>query len=113
MSNNIQKDFVYEDISSSTSKNMSIKISNASNAYARGASRHIDKVIKAISFIVAVGIFLIFLAVAAVLVFLDRSFYVIALGVLVLGIIMALISLFLIYGIGHIISQNNEILKRL
>ena len=61
----------------------------------------------------AIGILLIFSAAAAVLVMLDKIFAVIAVAVFIVGIILALISLFLIYAVGHLISQNNEIIKRL
>ena len=52
-------------------------------------------------------------AVAAVLVMLDKIFAVVAVAVLIVGIILSLVVLFLIYAVGHLISQNNEIIKRL
>ena len=58
-------------------------------------------------------IFLIFTALAAVLIILDKIFFVISIGLIVVGAILAIIIMFLIYGTGHIISQNNEILKKL
>ena len=66
-----------------------------------------------ISFIVSLGILLVFTAAAAVLVMLDKIFAIIAVAVFAVGIILAIIALFLIYAIGHIISQNNEIIKKL
>ena len=75
--------------------------------------RHIDGVIKTISFIVAIIIAVVFFGIAALLVMLDPSFKVIAIAVLVVGIVLSLITLFLIYGIGHIITQNKQILRRL
>jgi len=56
---------------------------------------------------------LFFAAIAALLLVLDMAFMIIAAAVMLLGIIFALIFLFLIYGMGQIISQNNEILKKL
>ncbi len=47
------------------------------------------------------------------LIMLDKIFAIVAVAVFILGIILSVISLFLIYAIGHLISQNNEILKRL
>lgn len=85
----------------------------AAENYGNGIFKHIDKVIKAISFIVSIGILLISIALAAVLIMLDKIFAVVAVGVVIIGIILALIALFLIYATGHIISQNNEIIKRL
>lgn len=81
--------------------------------YANKSITHIDKVIKTISFIVAAFVLLVFAAAALVLFLLDKAFTVIAVGILAVGIIFALIFLFIIYGIGHIITQNNEILKKL
>ena len=115
--NNTENDFVFEDISSSSPadkrKRQLKKAVKAVDNYGEGAARNIDKVIKAISFVVAIGVFLLFAAVAVVLYLLDSLFTVVAIGVLVLGIVISLIILFLIYGLGHIITQNKEILKRL
>lgn len=113
MSNETEKEVVYKDISSSSKKNKLKQAELAVKSYEDGAFRHIDKVIKAISFIVAIGIFLIFTAIAAVLVMLDQIFAMVAIGVFIFGIILALISLFLIFAIGHIVSLNKEILRRL
>lgn len=105
-------DFVFEDISSS-SPNLKKRVSVANKEYGNGAMRHIDVVIKTISFIVAIIIAVVFFGLAAVLVMLDSSFKVIAIAVLVVGLVLSLITLFLIYGIGHIITQNKQILRRL
>lgn len=115
--NNAENEVVFEDISSSSPadkrKKQLKKVVKAVDNYGDGAARNIDKVIKAISFIVAIGVFLVFAAIAAVLYLLDPMFTIVAIGVLVLGVVFALIFLFLIYGLGHIITQNKEILKRL
>ncbi len=113
---NTENDFVFEDISSSTPadrrKKQLEKAVQAVDNYGEGAAKNIDKVIKAISFIVAIGIFILFAAVAVVLFYLDKMFTIVAIGVLVIGIVLSLIMLFIIYGIGHIITQNNQLLKR-
>ena len=103
----VNKD-VYEDISSSSPSKKSV----LKDDYAEKAIKKIDKIIKLIAFVIAIGTMLLFLAVAAVVFMLDSSFLLIAIGILVLGLIFSLISLFLIYGLGHIITQNNELLKR-
>ena len=112
-----ENEVVFEDISSSSPadkrKKKIKKAVKAVDNYGDGAARNIDKVIKAISFIVAIGIFLLFAAIAAVLYLLDPMFTIVAIGVLVFGVVFSLIFLFLIYGLGHIITQNKEILKRL
>jgi len=110
---NTGKEIVFEDIASSSNKGKLKKARNAVKSYETGALKHIDKVIKAISFIVAIGIFLIFTAIAALLVMLDTIFYSIAVAVFIVGIVLALILLFIIFGIGHIITLNKEILRRL
>lgn len=112
MENKTENAFVFEDISSSSPSHKK-NLKKAANDYGNGAMRHLDKVIKAISFIVALIVAAVFFLIAALLVTLDSSFKVIALGVLVVGIVLALIFLFLIYGLGHIITQNKQILRRL
>lgn len=114
--NNQENELVFEDISSSTpmdkAKKKVEKAVKVVDDYGEGAFKHIDKIIKVISFIVAFGVLLVFAAGAVVLYMLDKVFMLVAVGVLILGVILSLISLFLIYAIGHIISQNKELLKR-
>lgn len=100
----------FEDISSSSPV---VKKESLSKVYSEGALKHIDKVIKAISFFVSIGTFLIFAGVAVLLVMMDKVFLAVAIGIGVFGILVSLILLFLIYGLGHIITQNKEILKRM
>ena len=107
------EEFVFEDISSSSTPKSKNSLRTATENYGNGVFKNLDKIIKAISFIVAIGILLIFAAVAVVLVMLDKIFAVVSVAVFIVGIILALISLFLIYAIGHLISQNNEIMKHL
>ena len=107
------EEFVFEDISSSSTPKSKNSLRTATENYGNGVFKNLDKIIKAISFIVAIGILLIFAAVAVVLVMLDKIFAVVSVAVFIVGIILALISLFLLYAIGHLISQNNEIMKHL
>lgn len=107
------EDFMFEDISSSSLPKTKSSLKAVSQNYGNGVFKHLDKIIKAISFIVSLGILLMFAAVAAVLVMLDKIFAVVAVVVLIVGIILSLMVLFLIYAVGHLISQNNEIIKRL
>jgi len=100
---------VFEDIASYSTKAKK----SFSKEYAEGSFKNIDKVIKVIAFIVSICVFLVFAAIAAILILLDKMFLAVAVGVLVIGIVISLIFLYLIYGTGHIISQNKEILKRL
>lgn len=107
------EDLMFEDISSSSLPKTKSSLKAVSQNYGNGVFKHLDKIIKAISFIVSLGILLMFAAVAAVLVMLDKIFAVVAVVVLIVGIILSLMVLFLIYAVGHLISQNNEIIKRL
>ena len=107
------EDFMFEDISSSSLPKTKSSLKAVSQNYGNGVFKHLDKIIKAISFIVSIGILLMFAAVAAVLVMLDKIFAVVAVAVLIVGIILSLMVLFLIYAVGHLISQNHEIIKRL
>ena len=107
------EEFLFEDISSSSLPKSKSSLKTVTENYGNGVLKHLDKIIKAISFIVAIGILLIFAAIAVVLVMLDKIFAVVSVAVFIVGIILALISLFLIYAVGHLISQNNEIIKRL
>lgn len=111
MNNYQDSSFVFEDISSS-SKTPNKKIETVKK-FPNNFIKHLDKIIKAIAFIVAFVIVILTLGVAAVLILLDDIFTIVAIGVVIVGIIFALITLFLIYGLGHIITQNNKILKRL
>lgn len=112
MGNKTENNFVFEDISSSSESHKN-ELRNAAKNYGNDSLRHLDKIIKTISFIVALIVAAVFFLLAAVLVMLDSSFKVIALGVVVVGVILSLIFLFLIYGLGHIITQNKQILRRL
>lgn len=75
------------------------------------AVTHLDKVIKISSFVAALGVLAFFGAIGGVLIYVDKSFTTIAVGVFAIGVVISLITLFTIYGIGQIISQNNILLK--
>lgn len=99
----------FEDISSTSP----VKKNSNVNKFAENGFKKIDKIIKLIAFVLAIIILVLFLALAAVVFLMDSSLYLISILVLAAGALLALITLFLVYGLGHIITQNNEILKRL
>lgn len=103
----------YEDIEATLKQTNKRHKRKSSKSYENASLGHIDKVIKAISFIVAIGVLLLFAAVAALLYMLDKIFSPIAIAVFIIGIVLALIFLFIIFGIGHIITLNKEILRRM
>ena len=113
MNDEFYTDEGFEDISSSTLPKTKSSLKAVTENYGNGVFKHLDKIIKAISFIVALMILLVFAAVAAVLIMLDKIFAIVAVGVFIVGIVLSIIVLFLIYAVGHLISQNNEIIKRL
>ena len=111
----------FEDISSispaekrkRTVKKAAKVVGNSVSGYSRVGISHMDKIIKAIAILLCITVILIFAAAALLLVYLDKSFTAIAVAIGVVGVIVAFIVLFLIYGLGQVITQNNEILKRL
>ena len=107
----MENNFVYEDIRSSSGKKHTVK--KQIDNYGNGVFRHLDRIIKAIAFFLSIAVLLLFALGAFLLIKVDKTFYLIALCLLIAGIVFSLIVLFLIYAIGHLISQNNEILKRL
>jgi len=75
--------------------------------------KNLGNIIKVISFIVAIAIFLVHIL-AAYILFAFKSLYLtISIAIVVFGLIVSLIALFLIYASGHIINQNNEIISKL
>lgn len=106
----------YEDISSSSGKRpkkTAEQISKSVEQYGNGIFKHLGNIIKAISFLVAFGIFGLCLFVGFYLYSKDKSFATISLAIIIAGIVIALMVMFLIFGLGHVICQNNEILRRL
>jgi hypothetical protein len=74
---------------------------------------NIDKIVKIISFIVSIADLLAFIAVAVLLYFIDTIFLVVSVAILILGLVISLINLFILYGMGHILTQNGEIIELL
>lgn len=90
-----------------------VKINEPVEKYGNAIANNLGYIIKAISFVVAFAIIILTFAVAF-LVFSKQPLYIaLSLGIVIVGTVLAAISMFLIYGLGHLIIQNNEILKRL
>lgn len=79
----------------------------------KGISKGLAVTIKAISFLVALIVFALFLVVAYLLYTKDPLFAAVSLAIIIAGAIFSTIVMFLIYAIGQILSQNNEILKKI
>lgn len=106
----------YEDIrsSSGTPPQMAAKkVKKSVELYGNGVFKHLGNIIKAISFMIAFGILGISLFLGYFLYSKDSSVAVISIGIVIIGLIFAMITMFLIFGIGHIICQNNEIMRRI
>ncbi len=133
MENKKNNDIVFEDISSSskpispTAKkaeeltrkagrvagNAKKLAKKSAKQYGNSAFKNIDRVIKIIAFVVAISFFALFFLGALVVFFIDKALIFLSCLMLLIGAAISLIFLFLIYGLGHLISQNNEILSRL
>lgn len=81
--------------------------------YGNGVFKKLGGIIKAISFIVSFFMFAVILVLALLLYTVDSFFLPISIALLIFGAALALITMFLIYGLGQVICQNNEILRRL
>lgn len=94
-----------------TKRTTSKKDETISEICLKKATKHLDKMVKISAFIAAFGVLAFFVVIGGALIYLDKEFTTIAIGVFVVGVVISLITLFVIYGIGQIISQNNIILK--
>ncbi len=81
--------------------------------YGNGIFKKLGGIIKVISFLVSFFIFAVLLVVGLILYKIDAFFIPFAVAIVIFGAIIALITMFLIYGLGQVICQNNEILQRL
>ena len=129
-------EFQYEDISSSSKpKSSKAKVSKKTGKITRTAVKNTKKaakfakklsddygefsfkniagMIKLIAFVVSISVALLFLVAAAIVFILDKTLFFLSALILLFGFAVALISLYLIYGLGLLISQNKEILRRL
>ena len=117
MADELLSNFEFEDVQSISEqqkrRNTGRTTTKKSRKPKKGTARCLDKIVKAIAFLLALFVLLLFAAGAYILYKMDKSFSMIALCVLIAGVSFSLITLFMIYAIGHIITQNNEILKRL
>ena len=100
-----------EDISSTSAEYRARK--NPVNAYTGGLYKNLGNVVKVISFVLGFGVIILSLVVAFFL-FNKTSFgIVLSLAAIIFGTIMAACVFFPLFGLGHILCQNNEILKML
>lgn len=109
--NNVNLNSTIEDISS-TSKAFQAR-RNPVMAYTEGLYKNLGNIIKIIAFVVAFAIIILSL-VAAFILFSKTSFSIaLGLALIIFGTVIAACVFFPLFGLGHILLQNNEILKTL
>ncbi len=109
--NNANFNNTIEDISS-TSKEFRAR-RNPVMAYTEGLYKNLGNIIKIIAFVVAFAI--IILSLVAAFILFSKTAFSMALGLamIIFGTVIAACVFFPLFGIGHILLQNNEILKTL
>ena len=98
---------------SSTSREFRERNAGPVSNYKKGIFKNIGMIVKAISFIVAFAIIIVSFVIAFFLFSKEVTYMAISLAVIIFGTVFALITMFLIYGMGHILCQNEELIKRL
>ena len=113
--NNIFSGDEFVDISSSSKSGYDTEthIGEYAEKYGNGIFKNIGTIIKFIAFLICFSVIILSFFAAYFIFTFNALFLTIAAGVVLFGTILGIILLFIIYGIGHIICQNNEILSRL
>ena len=113
--NNIFSGDEFEDITSSSKSKYDIEthIGEYAEKYGNGIFKNIGTIIKFIAFLICFSVIILSFFAAYFIFTFNAVFATIAAAVILFGTIFGVILLFVIYGIGHIICQNNEILSRL
>lgn len=100
-----------EDISSTSAEFRAKK--NLIKAYGDFIYKDLGNVIKIIAFILGFGTVLISFLLSFLLFIKSALSFVVSLAIILFGTAVAAVVFFLIFAIGQILCQNNEILKRL
>lgn len=116
MSDNNQKNDFIEDISSSSKKSkhkLNIELKDPVDLYGKLIYNNLGKTLKIIAYIVAIVTILLGFG-GAYLIFKKQFTYIaLSFAVVLVFTAVAAVEFFIVYGLGHSIEQNNEILKRL
>ncbi len=96
---------------SSTSREFRAKNADIKTKYKRGLFKNIGMIIKAISFIIAFSIIAVSFVLAFFLYSKDPLYMAIAGVIIIFGTAVALITMFLIYGLGQLLCQNDELIR--
>ncbi|MCQ2454808.1 MAG: hypothetical protein MJ090_01500 [Clostridia bacterium] len=81
--------------------------------YENAIFKNIGNIIKFIAFVVCFTTIIISFVAAYFIFSFNALFMTIAAAIVLVGTIISVILLFIIYGLGHAICQNNEIISRL
>lgn len=111
MPENNNENIKFEDISSSS--NQFHKVKKQVDAYSNGIYKNLGNVIKAIAFIIAFAMIILGFILAFILLTKSAFSVVTSLAVIVAFTLLAAIVFFPLFGLGHIVCQNNEIIKLL
>ena len=96
-----------------SSKSKDFKIKDPVDLYGKLLYRNLGKTVKFIAYVVAIITLLVGIIAAIFIAKSYSGFLIIGLALCLFCAVIAFIEFFIIYGIGHVIDQNNEILKRL
>lgn len=102
-----------EDIVSTSPQAKKAENKKVLNRNIKGVANGLGSIIKAISFLVAFFVLAMFFAAAYLLYTKDPLFTAISIAIIIAGVVVSTIVMFLIFAMGQIITQNNEILKKI
>lgn len=111
-----KKDVSVEDISSSSKKfkfDLNFQLKDPVDLYGKLIYNNLGKTLKAIAYIVAIVMVLLGFGAATLIFKKQAAFIALSFAVILVFTAVAAVEFFIIYGLGHSIEQNNEILKRL
>lgn len=98
---------------SSTTREYRERNAGPVSTYKSGIFKNIGTIIKAISFIIAFVVIIVSFFLAFFLFSKDITYIAISLAIIIFGTAFALMLMFIIYGMGQLLCQNEELLKRL
>lgn len=107
------KSFNKDTMQNISSKSKGFVFKDPIDLYGSFLHRNLGKVIKLVAYVVGIVTFLFGLVGAYFIGSKQFKFVIIAIAVILVSAIFALIEFFIIYGLGHIIEQNNEMMNRL
>lgn len=104
-----------EDISSTSKKKLklNIELKDPVDLYGKLIYNNLGRTLKVIAYIVAIVTIIMGLGGAALVFKAQATYIALSFATVLLFTAVAAVEFFIIYGLGHTIEQNNEILKKL